>query len=114
MIAYIDGVCDKRITDIKIQSIVFPKEPGYVEAKWDDQEIDLEDGIFTARLKEVYFIDVYMKNIEELLKNSSVKVNFSYRMDIKQNTDYHEFLNAVKCVEVLFVDGNQKYEVEVE
>lgn len=122
MIAYIDGVCDSRITRLDIFSIKFPEEFGITDVEWDEQDIVVEKGIFTARLKGIYFNREYANGKGKLLQGLSAKVEFNFSAQDKTlivdtDDDFNEFidemLQSIKCAEIVFVDIKDKYEIGI-
>ena len=55
MIFYINGICSNRISGLSIAHIEFPESSGILDVDWDEQDFSITDGIFTSRLKGVYF-----------------------------------------------------------
>ena len=122
MIAYIDGVCSSKITRINILSIIFPKESGITNVEWDEQDISVGEGTFTARLKGVYFNGEYANGKGNLLQGLSAKVEFDFTVqdgivNFEENNDFDEvmdkMLQSIKCAEIIFTDGKDKYEIGI-
>lgn len=59
MIFYINGICSNRISGLSIARIEFPESSGILDVDWDEQDFSITDGIFTSRLKGVYFNEEY-------------------------------------------------------
>ena len=86
---------------------------------WDEQDFSITDGIFTSRLKGVYFNEEYANGKGAMIKDLSAKIGFElHEADGKfTGTDdfpdavYMELYNSVECTELLIVDDEEKYSI---
>ena len=119
MIFYINGICSNRISGLSIARIEFPESSGILDVDWDEQDFSITDGIFTSRLKGVYFNEEYANGKGAMVKDLSAKIGFElHEADGKfTGTDdfpdavYMELYNSVECTEFLIVDDEEKYSI---
>lgn len=102
-----------------IARIEFPESSGILDVDWDEQDFSITDGIFTSRLKGVYFNEEYANGKGAMIKDLSAKIGFElHEADGKfTGTDdfpdavYMELYNSVECTEFLIVDDEEKYSI---
>ncbi len=71
-----------------------------VSLNWDESEFFVEDGVFTARYKGVYFDEEYANGQINALKD----------MEARYIGIYAEEKGRIKNIAMKFEDGNETYE----